>query len=69
VNGTGSADEKKYDIVQLEVHDIQSQLSDIEKWRIRIGGLHGLDYETRKGVEKLLNDMYRSELMIMGSYL
>jgi hypothetical protein len=31
VNGIGSADEKKYDIVQLEVHDIQSQLSDIEK--------------------------------------
>ena len=69
VNGIGSADEKKYDIVQLEVHDIQSQLSDIEKWRIRIGRLPGLDDETRKGVEKLLNDMYRSELMIMGSYL
>ncbi|MEB3757130.1 MAG: hypothetical protein GSR79_09805 [Desulfurococcales archaeon] len=48
---------------------IHSKLSDIDDWVIKIGELKGLDEGLRRGVEELLNAMYRKGLFISGGWL
>jgi hypothetical protein len=48
-------DEVKY--LVNEAFSIHEGLSLIEKWSMRIGQLNGLDNETERGVQELLNHM------------
>lgn len=67
VNRISSVDEVKRLVDQA--FNIYHQLSDIEKWSIRIGRLTWLDNEARKGAEKLLNHMYGSGFRFGGGWL
>jgi len=67
VNGLGSLDEA--DQLVGKALDIHSRLSDIGKWDLEIGRLEGMDEETRKSVQKLLNHMYSSGFRLDGGWL
>jgi hypothetical protein len=67
INGLNSLDETKQLVDQA--FNIYYRLKQIRKWDIHVGRLKGLDKETRKNVQKLLNRMYGSGFSLDGGWL
>jgi 5-methylcytosine-specific restriction endonuclease McrA len=67
INGLNSLDEAKQLVDQA--FNIYYRLKQIRKWDIRVGRLKGLDKETRKNIQKLLNHMYGSGFSLDGGWL
>jgi hypothetical protein len=67
INGLNSLDETKQLVDQA--FNIYYRLKQIRKWDIHVGRLRGLDKETRKNVQKLLNRMYGSGFSLDGGWL
>ncbi len=67
VNGLGSFDETKQLVGQA--FDIYRLLSYIKRWKIEVGELKGLEKETRRSVQELLNHMYVSGFSLEGNWL
>jgi 5-methylcytosine-specific restriction endonuclease McrA len=67
INGLNSLDETKQLVDQA--FNIYYRLKQIRKWDIHVGRLKGLDKETRKDIQKLLNRMYGSGFSLDGGWL
>jgi hypothetical protein len=67
INGLNSLDEVKELVDQA--FNIYYRLKRIRKWDIHVGRLKGLDKETRKNIQKLLNHMYGSGFSLDGGWL